>query len=292
MPSRRKEKNLERCSTVHHWPPLDLRARRPRASRSRASCGRSASQRGATPDGGALTKRAGRHDRASAPKARSTSSPTSKRRGPMHGPSQAQHLRRVRSRAASHSAASDASTTPAASPRQPACAAATARPAGAANSTGRQSATCTMQATPGSVGPRWHRPQAGCARGRSRHGPAPPCSHAPGAATPAARRVKATKRRRFSATAAGSSPTAAPRFRLSHGAALTPPLRVLITAPTLAAASHCGHSTSAASAAGGSERIRAGFGPGLLERVELHAGRRTRASPAARGRAGSRSAAR
>ena len=44
-----------------------------------------------------------------------------------------------------------ASITPPAKPRQPAWAAPTARPPGAANSSGRQSATCTAQAMPGSV---------------------------------------------------------------------------------------------------------------------------------------------
>ena len=92
--------------------------------------------------------------------------------------------------AAAQTAATVASTTPAARPRQPAWAAPTARPPGAASSTGRQSAAWTTQAMPGSVvtqrvglvhgAPRRHR--------RGRHGPL--ARRGPGAGTPAPRRMR------------------------------------------------------------------------------------------------------
>ena len=115
------------------------------------------------------------------------------------GPSQADTCAGSQ-RAAAHSAASAASTTPPARPRQPACAAATARPPGAASSTGRQSATCTMQATPGSS------VQAASACGGSAAGSRGAGAHhacAVHLAQPHRLRAgqRATKRRRFSATA-------------------------------------------------------------------------------------------
>ncbi len=71
-------------------------------------------------------------------------------RGPMQGPSQATSSCGSHD-APPHTACAQRSSTPALRPRQPACAAPTARACGAANSTGRQSATSTVQATPGSL---------------------------------------------------------------------------------------------------------------------------------------------
>jgi hypothetical protein len=122
-----------------------------------------------------------------------------------------------------------ASSTPAARPRQPAWAAATAWPSRSASSTGRQSATPTVQATPRAV---VQAASAGMVGQSSVRPPgASPGYRAPAAARPA-RAQAAAKRARLRATAAGSSPTLRLRFRLSQGAALTPPLRRLMAAPT------------------------------------------------------------
>src|SRR5258706_9716749 len=66
------------------------------------------------------------------------------------------------------------------------------------------------------------------------------CSHRGSAGSPSAAR----RRRRFSATEPGSSPTPAARFRLAYGAALTPPERSVQAARTLAGALHSGASHS------------------------------------------------
>ncbi len=99
------------------------------------------------------------------------------------------------------------SMTPAASPRQPAWAAATTVPAVSQSSTGRQSAVSTAQTVPGA------RENAASASAPAAHWSAHttwvPCtwvSHTGSLGT------WARSRRRFSATAAGSSPTWAPRL--------------------------------------------------------------------------------
>src|ERR1700687_4261754 len=72
--------------------------------------------------------------------AATTSLPTSNARGPIAGPSHANT-----DSGSIRNFATAASITPAASPRQPACAAATARESRSARSTGRQSADKTAQ---------------------------------------------------------------------------------------------------------------------------------------------------
>ena len=146
--SRRYEKNRDASSTVHQRAAADRARRRRRAAdRAPAPAGRQATwrrlaarnaRRGSAPRGAGaerlehvgadLERVAGRCRRRARPRASPGAQPPP-----------------------SHSAATVASSTPPARPRQPACAAATARPSGAANSTGRQSATWTTQATPGSV---------------------------------------------------------------------------------------------------------------------------------------------
>ena len=116
------------------------RRRRPRrrAGAARARAG---------PRTSALPARAGMQSRCAASRAMNasrTSAPTSKAAGPIAGPSQA-----TSSPGSHSSAATVASTTPAASPRQPACATPTRRPSRPARNTGRQSATSTAQTLPG-----------------------------------------------------------------------------------------------------------------------------------------------
>src|ERR1700720_3000162 len=77
-------------------------------------------------------------------KAATTSLPTSNARGPIAGPSHANT-----DAGSIRNFATAASITPAASPRQPACAAATTRESRAARRTGRQSAVKTAQTVPG-----------------------------------------------------------------------------------------------------------------------------------------------
>ena len=204
----------------------------------------------------------------------------------MHGPS---HTSRScgATPAPWQSAETVASSTPAASPRQPACAAATARPSRAQNSAGRQSATRTAQARPRSV------VHAASAGGRSASASASasaavrrktlaPCtcrSHIGRAPSSAARRL------RFSATSRGASPVAPPRLSDSHGPRLTPPRRSVMAAPMPAGAGQSGRS-SAVTRSRGSAR---GAWP---RRRRAPCRPRRRASPAARARAAHRSAGR
>src|ERR1700688_2317647 len=77
-------------------------------------------------------------------KAATTSLPTSNARGPIAGPSHANT-----DAGSIRNAATAASITPAASPRQPACTAAPTRETRSARRTGRQSAVKTAQTVPG-----------------------------------------------------------------------------------------------------------------------------------------------
>ena len=200
-PSRRNEKNRDASSTVHQAPPLTCvtpAARR----RSRASPGRSASQRIAPSGRGRGTKCA-----AAAPKASSTSAPTSNWRGPMQGPSQASSSPRR------------AAPPPRTAPRTRGLehAAGQAAPAGmrgadAARRRARQTA------------PAGSRPPAPCRRRRAsvvtaasarrrrrlRAGPQPKhrARHAPGADRPEARPARPRSGAGSPPTAAASSPTA------------------------------------------------------------------------------------
>ncbi len=175
-------------------------------------------------------------------KAARTSSPTSKCRGPIAGPIQAR-----RSPGRDSSAPTVASRTPAASPRQPACAAPIADPSAAAKSTGMQSATWITQTRPGS------RVTTASARGICALGsvsslatPAPwTCSSQAGSP---GRHSASRVRSRLRATASGSSPTCAPRLSESKGGALTPPLRQVKAARTRAGAGHSGSMSSQLSA--------------------------------------------
>ena len=84
-----------------------------------------------------------------------TSGPTSKAFGPMHGPSHASVFAATVAADCPDCGSRLAycvkhdSSTPWARPRQPACAAPTARPSRSVNSTGRQSATRIVHTTPG-----------------------------------------------------------------------------------------------------------------------------------------------
>ena len=204
-------------------------------------------------------------------------------------PSQAA-ARRARSAAASHSAATRRLEHAARPGRASRHAPRRRRaPSGAANSTGRQSATCTVQAMPGSVvtlasaawigAPGAARHASAARRAspctwRSQTGVAPIASASSGAGS---RATASARRRRRSR-----------RFMLSNGAALKPPARVVINAPTPGRVpvgpQPVGRSAHVAS--GQRRRLR------LRERVEAHAGLEARASPSARGRCGTRSAAR
>src|SRR6266540_112593 len=136
----------------------------------------------------------------------------------MHGPTTARTGSRPRLRTAS---AAD-STTPASNPRHPAWTAATASPATSA--IGTQSATSTTSGTPGvavtsaSASP----PAPGPSTSTTRE----PCTwrtHAQPAASPPP--SSTATRRRFSLTAAGSSPVANPTLAVSYGGTETPPRR-------------------------------------------------------------------
>ena len=150
-PSRRNEKNRDASSTVQAPAPADgVHAGARPDGRAPAAAGRPASA-------ASRRRAAGSTKRAASAAPGSARRPAARRRRPRSGagrctgPSQATHVAAARPPAPAHSAATVASSTPAASPRQPACAAATARPSRSAISTGRQSATSTVQATPGSV---------------------------------------------------------------------------------------------------------------------------------------------
>ena len=208
--SRRHEWKRAASSTVHQPPPATLvhagareaAAREARAGR-RATCRRGAAR--STP------RRA-----SSAPTTRRDVAPTSKRRGPIAGPDP-----RDDRRAASTSiAAIVASSTPAARPRQPACAARDdACRARSANSTGRQSAVRTATATPG------------CARRRA--------ASAPAAARASASR-RGSSRRRSSTTRVPcdlAQVTGRGRQASTRRQRCEPPLRVVDRADAAARAS-------------------------------------------------------
>ena len=215
-------------------------------------------------------------------KAARTSSPTSKCRGPIAGPIQA-----ASAPGSSPSRATVASSTPAASPRQPACAAATAEPSAAANSTGMQSATWMTHTAPGR---RAITASAGC-----RAASADPIELQdadavdlldPGRLGRQGARCAHT-RRRFSPTASAASPTCAPMLSESYGAVLTPPVRSVNAACTRGGAGQCGLMTPIAPRdAGGSPAIR-------LERVQqaLHVLRQRRLPLDACGRSADAAAA-
>ena len=79
-----------------------------------------------------------------------TSAPTSKAAGPIEGPRKAS-ISPIGPATRRRIATTVACRMPAATPRQPACAAATTDPDRSASSTGRQSATVTQQTTPGVI---------------------------------------------------------------------------------------------------------------------------------------------
>src|SRR5690606_15813064 len=166
-------------------------------------------------------------------KASRTSAPTSKDCGPMAGPSQTSS-----SPGSTPMAATVFSSTPPASPRQPAWAAATRLPARSQNSAGRQSAVSTAQATPGVA------VQLASATGTSA-GSAATTSGLCTCFSHAGRQPRrSTSRARLAATAAGASSTWSPRLRLSKGAGLVPPARVVTQAHTRDGAGQSGSSQS------------------------------------------------
>ena len=202
------------------------------------------------------------------PKASTTSAPTSKARRPDAGAEPGVAGPPGRQSAASHRLATVASSTPAARPRQPAWAAPTPRPSGAANRTGRQSATCTVQAMPGSV---VTLASASCTGapgsgiGTRQPDDARPVhlaqEHRRGAAVASASSgpIRGDPLGRVAdGDAAGSSRRTAPRT--------APPSRVDISAPTPAARPVGGSQSPA-----GSRRVRAGGGLGRAERRSSHA---------------------
>src|SRR5574340_109575 len=127
-----------------------------------------------------------------------------------------------------------ASSTPPASPRQPACAAATTLPARSQSSTGRQSAVSTAHTCPIS-----RVNDASAFRFASRPSSTTralcTCVSQPGSAGNHSRR-----RARLAATLAGASPTWSPRLKLVQGAPLAPPSRVVIRLFTLGGAGQSG----------------------------------------------------
>src|SRR5215218_167851 len=141
-------------------------------------------------------------------------------------------------------AATPASTTPAARPRQPAWTAPTTRAAGSASSTGAQSAVSTASTTPGSA---VTSPSASPRGGLASGGPWPSRSasttstsaewtcRASAHGRPARPSTVAT-RRRLARARRRSSPTRRPRLRLSWGGSEAPPARP-VKAATIPAAS-------------------------------------------------------
>ena len=129
-----------------------------------------------------------------------------------------------------------AGTMPCATPRQPACTAATRLARGSVSSTGAQSATRTESACPGSALTNAS-PSAkgGSARGtpasRSACRMPTPCTCRTRISDRSCNPTAAMKRRQFSCTRShvSGSPgaSASPRFSESKGAGLTPPTRVL-----------------------------------------------------------------
>ena len=168
-----------------------------------------------------------------------TSAPTSKCPRPMPGPIQARS-----DRGGTASACTVASMTPAARPRQPACAAATPDAGLVREQDGRQSAVRMAHTRPGRRVTAASADPASDQRARRDRRTRVPCtcdSHIGSAGTPAAAR----KRRRFSATATGTSPTCPPRLNDAKGtgAHAARPASVE-SARTLGGAGHSGVSQS------------------------------------------------
>src|SRR5690606_11368687 len=138
-PSRRWEKK-RRSEIVHRPPPWMSALDRPAASKRR----RARAYRSTCQCPGRVEANAAAAPASSATNASRTSAPTSYAAGPAAGPSQA-----TSSPAAARIAATVCSSTPAARPRQPACATATSLPSRAANTTGRQSAVRMASTAPG-----------------------------------------------------------------------------------------------------------------------------------------------
>ncbi len=215
-----------------------------------------------------------------------TSSPTSKFSRPIAGPSQA-----MMPSGSEPIAATVAPSTPLARPRQPACAAPTTEPSRAANNTGMQSATWIAHTTPGclvtAASARGRRDSISCSalavRGMfaaSSSTTDVPCTCSSHTGSDGSRPSLRT-RTRFSRTAAGLSPTCTPVLSESQGAALTPPRRVVITAPIFVGASHSGAISSICS----SSAITVGAGRARYRRSShrLRASRARQSCLAARG---------
>src|SRR5512133_2916357 len=140
----------------------------------------------------------------------------------MDGPTHARR-RDAGAPASRASARTPSAAAPAIVPRQPAWTAATAPVSGSASRTGTQSATDTQAATPGVRVTTTSASTAGAA------GPSARTARAPCTWRTRANRspVSRSRRAQFSATAAGSSPTWPPRFRLANAPDDAPPLRVV-----------------------------------------------------------------
>ncbi len=159
-----------------------------------------------------------------------TSAPTSNAVGPIAGPSQAMSCS-----PGVCIAATLASITPSASPRQPACTAQTTLALSSHSSTGRQSAVSTAQTTP-----RWRVKLASastpdCTCAASTHRVPCTCVSHGGSAGRFCR-----NRARLAATAVTSSPTCEARLKPAHGPVPTPPWRVVTSAWTPAGAGQSG----------------------------------------------------
>ena len=237
-------------------------------------------------------------------KAVHTSAPTSKACGPMHGPNHA-----INSGAAS-ACSTEApglkdlkidSKIPAppspASPRHPACAAATQVPSVLHSSTGRQSATITVHTRPASSVQAPSAIGAVSAAGVANASPAlvvaastcgcpfscnsaVPCTWViQTGATPSA----CPSTLRLWATACTVSPTCKPKFKLSYGGKDSPPARVVQTACTPAGAGQSGSSQSewkwVVPATDSSHKVWASRGLRLLKRGQSHAGVKRRHRP-------------
>ena len=135
------------------------------------------------------------------------------------------------------------SSTPSASPRQPACAAAISEPWRSANTTGRQSAVRMASTVPvvavtdasasgSSTLPPSLRPSPTSGRAKSTRATSMPCTCRNQCGGEGSCNA-ASSCRRFSITASGSSPQRDPRLKASNGACETPsPRRVLVSART------------------------------------------------------------
>lgn len=145
--------------------------------------------------------------------------------------------------ALSEAAPAAAADTPA-RPRQPAWAAATALPRRLVSSTGRQSATMMVHTGPAVVAMQasaHSTPSAGKLLASSRATCVPcTCCRKTRFESGLQAAMARSNRRRLEATASGLSPTWSPRLRLSKGAALQPPRRVVQSACTWSGAGQSG----------------------------------------------------